>query len=216
MKLKFFLIIPLLPILFGCVETKPYDYSEYKKAVPKSILVLPPKSASTDLNATQSILSATTYPLAEAGYYVLPVALVDETFKQNGISIADEMHNVDLKKLNEIFGADAVLYINIEKYGVTYKVVKNVADVKLTAKLVNTSNGLTIWEGESFASSAEGESSSSSGIATLVAALVSAIITSAQDDPSYQTGVIATTRLLTPVKTNGILYGPRSPKSTSN
>jgi hypothetical protein len=208
MKIKLLLVLPFLLILFGCNEVKPYDYSEYRKSIPKSILVLPPKSASTDLNATQSILANVTYPLAESGYYVFPVALVDETFKQNGVSIPDEMHNIDIQKLREIFGADAVLYINIEKYGVSYKIIKNVADVKLTAKLVNTTSGKTLWEGESFASSSEGDTNTN-GMAALIGALISAIVTSVQDDPSYQTGVIATNRLINPNATNGILYGPR-------
>lgn len=35
-----------------------------------------------------------TFPLAEAGYYVLPVALVDETLRQNGMTKPVDIHQI--------------------------------------------------------------------------------------------------------------------------
>ena len=52
---------------------------------PSTHLVLLPVNESPDLKATPSVWSHATRPLAEAGYYVLPVTLVDETLAQNGI-----------------------------------------------------------------------------------------------------------------------------------
>lgn len=88
----------------GCAVStpKPYDYYQYKQSRPASILVLPPLNASPDVRATYSVLSQVTMPLSEAGYYVLPVALVDETFRQNGLVNPAEMHDVGLVKLREI------------------------------------------------------------------------------------------------------------------
>ena len=92
----------------GCATTKaPYDYTQFKQSRPSSILVLPPLNGSPDINATYSMLSQVTLPLAESGYYVFPVSLVDETFHQNGLNNPAEMHEVKLQKLREIFGADA-------------------------------------------------------------------------------------------------------------
>jgi hypothetical protein len=91
----------------GCAtQTKPYDYTAFKESRPASILVLPPINNSPDVAATYSMYSQVTYPLAESGYYVYPVTLVDETFRQNGLNNPPEMHEVTLKKLREIFGAD--------------------------------------------------------------------------------------------------------------
>ena len=104
-------------LLTGCAAPRTYDYTALKQAKPRSILVLPPVNESLDIKATHSLLAHSSQPLAEAGYYVLPVALVDETFRQNGLTQADDMHAVDLKKLNDIFGADAVLYGRPWVYG---------------------------------------------------------------------------------------------------
>ncbi|MBS0544377.1 MAG: DUF799 family lipoprotein, partial [Proteobacteria bacterium] len=93
-------------IATGCAAPGPsYDYSAFKQSRPASLLVLPPLNSSPDVGATYSMLSQVTLPLAESGYYVLPVSLVDETFHQNGLHNPAEMHDVKLQKLREIFGA---------------------------------------------------------------------------------------------------------------
>ncbi|HBX57746.1 MAG TPA: hypothetical protein DEH10_20550, partial [Pseudomonas sp.] len=116
-SIKTLLPLLLIGLLSGCATPTPYDYTAFEQNKPNSILVLPPVNKSPDIKATYSMLSQVTYPLAEAGYYVLPVALVDETFKQNGLTNADEMHMAPPAKLREIFGADAALYIDVTRYG---------------------------------------------------------------------------------------------------
>ena len=67
----------------GCVTNQAkYDYTAFKQSRPKSVVILPPINESPDVKATYSMLSQMTYPLAEAGYYVLPVALVDESLNK--------------------------------------------------------------------------------------------------------------------------------------
>jgi hypothetical protein len=114
-------------VLAGCAAPQPYDYTVFKQSRPRSILVLPPLNQSPDVKATYSMLSQMTYPLAEAGYYVLPVTLVDETFKQNGLTSAGDIHAVAPAKLREIFGADAALYVTVTQYGVSYRLIDSVA-----------------------------------------------------------------------------------------
>ena len=80
-----------LALLGGCAAPKTIDYTAYKQARPKSILVLPPINESPEVQASYSMVSQVTYPLAEAGYYVLPIALVDETFRQNGLTTANDI-----------------------------------------------------------------------------------------------------------------------------
>ena len=75
-------------VLAGCANHRPegYDYSALKQSDPRSILVVMPTSDSTDIRAESSVLAQATAPLAERGYYVFPVALVDEMFRQNGLT----------------------------------------------------------------------------------------------------------------------------------
>ena len=81
--LKLFAAAGVVTLMAGCaVPTKNVDYAAFKASKPRSIVVLPPLNESPDVGATYGMLSQVTVPLAEAGYYVLPVALVDETFRQ--------------------------------------------------------------------------------------------------------------------------------------
>src|SRR5471032_1680539 len=117
-------------MLVGCAGPKPaYDYTAFRAAKPRSIVVLPPLNNSPEVNAGNSVYAQVTYPLAEAGYYVLPVALVGETFKQNGLTVPADIHAVDSKKLRDIFGADAALYVTITHYGSTYTGLSSVVVV---------------------------------------------------------------------------------------
>jgi hypothetical protein len=203
----------LLPALFfvGCAhQGQPYDYTAFKAAQPKSIVVLPPLNNSPEVKATYGMLSQLSYPLAEAGYYVLPVAAVDETFKQNGLSNAADIHNVSAKKLHEIFGADAALYVTVTKYGSVYTVLNSEVVVAAEAKLVDLKTGTLLWDGKATASSAEQNNNSGGGlIGALVAAAVKQIINTSTD-AAYPVAGVASGRLMSAGGSNGILYGPRS------
>lgn len=201
-----------LLVLQGCVTPpKPYDYTAYKAAKPASILVLPPVNATPEVQATPSVLAQVTHPLAESGYYVLPVSLVDETLKQNGIHTPDDAHAIDAAKLRSIFGADAGLYLKVTRYGSVYRVINSETAVTLEAKLVDLRNGQLLWEGSASASSAEQANNSQGGlVGLLVKALVEQIVASATDRSHPMAG-LASQRLLGAGTVNGLLFGPRSP-----
>lgn len=198
-------------LLGGCATQAKYDYAEFRESRPASILVLPPLNSSPDVNATYSMLSLATVPLAESGYYVLPVTLVDETFRQNGLDAPAEIHQLPLPKLREIFGADAALYINVKQYGTSYAVIVSETRVTAEAKLVDLRSGKTLWVGSATASSNEGNNNSGGG---LVGLLVKAVVNQIVDSLSnrgHQIAGITSQRLLAAGRPNGILYGPRSP-----
>lgn len=205
----------LLPALFfvGCASHKaaPFDYTAFKAAKPRSIVVLPPLNESPEVSATYGMLSQVSYPLAESGYYVMPVAVVDETFKQNGLTNAADIHAVGANKLREIFGADAALYVTVTNYGSTYNVISSNVIVTAKAKLVDLKTGTEIWSGTASASSAETQNNQGGGlVGALVAAAVKQILNSTTD-ASWRIAGITSNRLLSANTQNGILYGPRSP-----
>ncbi|WEK31128.1 MAG: DUF799 domain-containing protein [Candidatus Pseudomonas phytovorans] len=202
----------ILALFTGCAERKTIDYSAYKQSRPKSILILPPLNESPDVKATYSMLSQVTYPLAEAGYYVMPVALVDETFRQNGMTTPADIHQLPTAKLHEIFGADAGLYVTVSDYGTRYMVISSATIVTANAKLVDLKTGTTLWTGSATASSQENQQNQGGLIGMLVAAAINQIISSVQDDAGYPIAGMASARLLAPYPNGGILYGPRSPK----
>lgn len=211
MKRLFLLSAALITlVLTGCAKPVSYDYTAFKESKPKSILVLPPVNHSPDVNASHSVASVVTMPLAEDGYYVFPVAVVDETFKQNGMTSPEDIRSVSVVKLREIFGADAALYIDITDYGNSYKVITSEARVTASAKLVDLRNGKVLWTGTAMASSNEGDNNNNSLIGILVTAAV-AHVSNTLTDKSHDVAVLTSSRLLSAGTPNGMLYGPRSP-----
>ena len=209
MKQRFLTIVILtfVAILSGCATQKSYDYSAIRESKPRSIVVLPPLNLSPDIRASYSMLATVTRPLAELGYYVFPVALVDQTFRENGLAEPGEMHNASPAKIAEIFGADAILYIKVNEYGATYRVITSEVIVSASAELIDARTGRSLWTGNAKASNAENKDSGGSGIVGL---LVSALIQQMANnigDPGYQVARTTSYRLFNA----GLLPGPRSP-----
>jgi hypothetical protein len=195
--------------LSGCATSKPYDYTNFLAHPPRSIVVLPPLNQSTDIKGTYSYLSTVSRPLAEMGYYVFPVAEVDQLMKENGMPTAGEMHQVPIDKIGEIIGADSVLYVTLKKYGSKYEVITSVTMVSADAKLVDVKTGLTIWEGT--VNVRQGSGDSGGGI---IGALITAAVTQAVNaatDPAHDVCSMANFQLLT-TKDHGLLHGPYFPK----
>lgn len=205
-------ILAAAALLAGaCATPQPYDYTAFKEARPKSLLVLPPLNNSPDVNASYSFLSHVTLPLAESGYYVLPVTLVDEMFRENGVTDPGQMHEVPAAKLKEIFGADAALYIKIGHYGTSYSVINSESRVSAEASLVDLASGGVLWQGSATASSAEGRSSSGGLVGMLVQAIVSQIVETITDR-SHPVAGVTSMRLLSAGRPGSLLFGPRSPR----
>lgn len=201
-----------ISLLVGCTAPKTVDYSAYKQARPKSILVLPPLNESPDVKATYSMLSQVTFPLAEAGYYVMPIAVVDETFRHNGLTNPADIHGLAPAKLNEIFGADAGLYITVKEYGTSYMLISSATVVTASATLVDLKTGTTLWTGSARASSEEGNNGNNGGlVGMLITAAVKQIINTSTD-AGHPIAGITSQRLLSAGQRTGLLYGPRSPK----
>lgn len=201
-------------LLTGCVkpgQVQTKDYSAFKESKPRSILVLLPKNQSTDVDAGHSLLSVVTYPLAEGGYYVFPVAVVEETFKKNGLSNAEDINAVSTTRLHQIFGADAVLYLNIEKYGTSYQVISSDTRVTASARLVDLRSGKELWKNSATASSAENNNNYNNGLLVMVVSAAIEQIVNTAGNKSHEISGITSARLLNVGSSDGLLYGPRSP-----
>ena len=201
-----------LVLMTGCAtKLPPLDYTAFKQAKPASVLVLPPLNESADVKGTPSMWVNATRPLAEAGYYVFPATLVDETLRQNGIQTANDAHAISAAKLRDYFGADAAVYIKVKNYGTKYAVLASETIVQAEAKIVDLRTGAVLWTGAAQASSAEMQQQQQvSPIAILVLALMKQVVGTAAD-VAFDFGGTASERLFGTTTYNGVLPGPRSP-----
>lgn len=191
----------------GCATApKPHDYSAYLANMPASILVLPPRNESTEVMAPYIYLSTITRPLAERGYYIFPVAVIDMLMKENGVPSPDEMAQVSLDKIREIIHPDAVLYMTIKEWGTKYQVLNSISIVYLSGQLVDTETGRVLWQGEyrTVKNSSDGQQGL---IAMLVSALVNQIANSISD-PTRDLACMNNNQLFLNQR-DGLLFGKR-------
>ncbi|HDR8934513.1 DUF799 domain-containing protein [Burkholderia vietnamiensis] len=216
LSFKLLSALSIAVLLSACAQpAKRPDYTAFKKSQPRSILVLPPLNDTNDVTATYGMLSQMTQPLAEAGYYVVPVAVVDETFKQNGLTNAAEIQGTSPAKLREIFGADAALYSKVTQYGSVYQIIDSTTVVAASAKLVDLKTGDVLWQGEGRATGKEIGNNVNVGAFGIVGVLVQAAVKQVAhslSDEGHDVAALTSNRLLSAGPPKGLLYGPRSPK----
>lgn len=172
------LLAIVLPTLLAACASTPHDYTAYLQHMPKSILVLPPVNDTIEVNAGAQFLSTVTAAIAERGYYVPPIAVVEAMLRQNGAPMAADMHAVERSKLLEVFGADAVLYVHLKEWGTSYQVVATTSQVVIQCTLVDLRTGTVLWTG-----TGAGRQQSGGGdlVGMLANAVVSTVATSIVD-----------------------------------
>jgi len=203
-------IFALTLLLAACAAPRhDIDYSAFRASKPASILVLPPLNTSVEPEAVAAVLAQATRPLAESGYYVVPVAAMYETFLQNGLSQAEDIHQLPADKLRDIFGADAALYMTVNEYGASYAVLLSTVKVSLSATLVDLRTGARLWSGAKILQQSN-NSNSGSLLGMLISAAVNQVVNDLSDASYALTGTVSQ-QLLGAGSPGGILYGPRSP-----
>lgn len=216
LSVKLLSVLSIVAVLAACAPTaqRP-DYTAFRKSQPRSVLVLPPLNETSDVDASYGMLAQMTQPLAEGGYYVIPVGVMEETFRQNGLANAAEIAEVSPHKLREIFGADAVLYSKVTEYGSVYKVVDSTTVVAASAQLVDLRSGDVLWRGAGRATGKETGVNVGGDAFGIVGMLVQAAVKQVAhslSDESFEVAGLAGQRLLSVGPPDGLLYGPRSPK----
>lgn len=189
----------------GCATQERYDYSALEASKPRSILVIPPMNNSVEVNASNIYLSTLSRPLAEKGYYVFPVAVINQFLQENGLQSPADMHNVSLDKFAEHLNPDAILYVLIEDWGQKYEILSSRTVVNADMKLVDAKTGKTLWDTK--VSYSQGSGDNGGGlIGMLVQAVVDQVVGTIVD-PTPNVARVANNIALNN-QAQGLLKGP--------
>lgn len=198
-------------LLAGCVAAPPRPtYEKLLAAAPRSILVVPVLNESMEVEAPDYFLSTIPRPLAERGYYVFPVNLVKRVLEDDGLSDAGMVHAADPARLAALFGADAVLYVTIERWDARYLVLSTTVTVQLTYLLKDGRTGDTLWRERRVAAYQSDSGGGNNGLAGLLVAVVAAAVTKAA--PDYLPLARAANEQAMGAGGNGFPYGPHRPE----
>lgn len=167
----------------GCV-TQPVkqDMSAFRAAAPRSILVVPTINRSLDVDAPNYVLASLPIPLAEKGYYVFPVNTTKYVLEQEGFYEGEQIRQQSPQALAKLFGADAVLYVTINRWDAQFAVITTTVTVDFDYRLVSK-DGTEIWKESKQMRYQPQNNSSGSPLAVLIGAVVNAAI--ARATPNY-------------------------------
>jgi hypothetical protein len=179
----FSLAVGLTVIGSGCATVQPKDYTKLRQADPHSILIVPAINNSHEVGADNYFLATVSLPLAEQGYYVFPVNMTKELLTEAGLNDPGLVHQADPRRLGELFGADAILYIAIDNWEAQYLVLSTTVTVGFSYILRDASSGEELWSHHQVMQYTPQNRGTGNVVGDLIAAAVSAAVTKAA--PNY-------------------------------
>jgi len=182
--MKWWTVMPAAALVSGCATQfpSPPDLSAFHKASPHSILVVPPVNHSLDVDAPAYMLTTLTVPLAEKGYYVFPVNTTKVILEREGFYEGEQIRQQPPADLARLFGADAVLYVTINRWDAQYVVLSTMLTVDIDYRIVSR-DGTELWKAHRQMSYEPRSSDTGNPLGNLIASAINAALTRAK--PNY-------------------------------
>jgi hypothetical protein len=128
------------------IQTKAEAYpAMYGDKKPLSVLVIPAINNSTAAEATDFFNVTITEPLSNVGYYTMPVEIVKDIFQKEGIVDSTMIKGLPTSIFKKNFGADAVLFVTINKWDKQYIVLAGNVSVSMDYVMLSTETSEVIW-----------------------------------------------------------------------
>jgi len=181
MKLMSLLGVVIL-LTSGCASqvTKQQAFPGMYNERPDAVLVIPAINKSTAADAPILYSSTINEPLSNAGFYVLPIELTDRILRNEGMSEGEQLTKIPPQKFAEYFGADAVLYVTINKWDTNYYVIGGNITVGVNFQMKSCKTGDTLWSyNNEMVLDTSGDANNGGGL--LGAIIATAIATAIQD-----------------------------------
>ena len=180
--MRLVIVVSSVSLLSACVTpVEPLDYSRLISEAPRSIVVVPILNNSNEVDAGEIFLATITVPVAERGYYVFPVNLTRELLTEAGLSDAGLVHEANAVAIGRLFGADAVLYVQIDQWDAKYAIFTTTVNVEMKYKLKSGSTGELLWASDRVLRYQP--TTSNTGIAGLIEMAIDAAV--AKASPNY-------------------------------
>ena len=139
-------------ILSGCAEmgTKQDAYpSMYTDRKPVSMLIVPAINESTAADAGDLLNVTVTQPFTNHGYYVIPMPIVADIFRREGILEGTQVKGLPTSIFKKNFGADSVLFMTIESWDKNYAILAGNVTVSIEYVLLSTETHEVLWSYDS-------------------------------------------------------------------
>lgn len=148
-KIKRLLVFSVVALSLGACVTfisKEEAFPKMYQAKPVSILVVPAVNNTTAADAPEYYATTIAEPLTRMGYYVLPIEVTNRLIQEQGVVDGAQLTNVDAGLFKTMYGADAVLYVDINQWDTSYYVTGGNVTVGIAYRLVSTTNKDVLWQ----------------------------------------------------------------------
>ena len=117
-RILYFLSLAALVCSCGTASqvTRATQYAQMYEEQPVTLLIMPPINNTTNVEAKEYLYTSISRPLAEAGYYVISPLLAMDVLKAESAYDAELFVDQPLTKFAEYFGADAVVFCEINSW----------------------------------------------------------------------------------------------------
>lgn len=192
--------------LVSCATGPSIDVTTLHAEAPRSILLVPAVNNTATVTAPDWFLSTISAPFANRGYYVFPANMVRGVLNENGLSDAGLVHSTDARRLQRLFGCDAVLFISIDKWDAKYVILSTTTEVEFSYELRSCKTNATLWTNKVSLQYTPQGASSGNPIASLIADAVIAAIEKGK--PNYMPLARQANLLASTTKGKGLPDGP--------
>ena len=180
LNIKYVFVLCLTFVMGGCVNTTTKQQafpSMYDNNKPVSIVIAPIINKTTAAEASDYLNATVAQPLADKGYYVLPVPVTSQIFQSSGVVDGVQLKAVPMQTFRDKFGADAVMFITLTSWETNYIVVGGNVTVGMEYALVSSATSEVLW---SYANTMVVDTGTSSG--NIFVDIVATAITTATTD----------------------------------
>jgi hypothetical protein len=197
-------------ILAACATAPPSkNYSAFRAENPRSILVVPTLNNTLNVQAPEFFLSTVSRPFGERGYYVFPAHMVQRLLESDGLSDPGLVHSADPRRLEKLFGCDAVLLIDIQQWDSKYLILTTQTTVKFDYSLKSCKTSNLLWQDTQTMVYSPQANSSGNPIADLIAQAVVAALE--KGAPNYMPLTIQANAAAAGTPGRGLPAGPYLP-----
>lgn len=197
--------------LAACATAPPTkNYATFRAESPRSILIVPTLNNTINVQAPEFFLSTVSRPFGERGYYVFPAHMVQRLLESDGLADPGLVHGADPRRLQALFGCDAVLLVDIQQWDSKYVVLATQTTVKFDYTLKSCKTAAVLWEDTETMVYSPQSNSSGNPLADLIAQAVVAAIE--KGAPNYMPLTVQANAAAAGTPGRGLPAGPYLPK----
>lgn len=181
-KLYVLFVVVMAALTSACAPvlvSKEQAFPEVYKEMPASVLVIPAMNKSTAAEAPEYFSSTIAEPIANAGYYVLPIEITTALLRQEGVQEGEQIKDVPPQLFRDLFGADAILFVTINEWDTNYYVLGGNVTVGIEYDMKSTKTGQSLWY---YRDNLVVDTSDNSNSGNLIASIIATAIKTAMQD----------------------------------